>query len=324
MKKKSLIATAVVIGVMGSAYKIADDILQKLGVQKQNAEYAIMSNLLNVAPPDPDCSGDCGQGRLYIPRATSLSAIISGDKKTAARELCEYVKEYTQSSEFSENYQKKRESAKPYNERPNTPNPEYLKSIQNSIKEFEAEYKKTKDPQTKKIYGDMITTFKKNYKEASDPTPLTTAWKEKYPETVDSVIRKQLNFYLSEQATVDFSAQTVLKGRIKYFVKPEYEKKSATWKTIYRAGKEVNDVVTAFVKDWLKSGITTANITKPDTNNGTTSPSTTNTKTTETAKTNGINTKAEEPQKSNTVSPKADSVKPKKSLLNKVKGKIGL
>ena len=39
------------------------------------------------------------------------------------------------------------------------------------------------------------------------------------------------------------------------FVNPDYEKKSKKWKAIYRAGKEVNDAVTAFVKDWLKGEI---------------------------------------------------------------------
>ena len=93
-------------------------------------------------------------------------------------------------------------------------------------------------------------------KEADDPLPQTTKWKEKYPASTDSAIIRGLNFYLSEQATVDFAAQTVLKGKTRYFVNPQYEKeKSKTWKTIYRAGKEVNTVVKVFVTDWLKAGV---------------------------------------------------------------------
>ena len=75
-------------------------------------------------------------------------------------------------------------------------------------------------------------------------------------KSTDSAIIRGLKFYLSEQATVDFGAQTILKGKTRYFVNPNYEKeKSTTWKTIYRAGKEVNTVVKTFVTDWLKKGV---------------------------------------------------------------------
>ena len=315
MKNKSFVISVFIMSLLGSAYKIADDILQQLGVQKQGAEFAIMSNLLNVQPPDPNCSGDCG-GRLIIPKAKALADIMSGDKKAAAKELCQYVKGYIESAEFNESYQKKRESAKPYYEKPNTPDPEYLKGLQKSISEFEGEYKQAKDAQTKKMYGDMITTFKKNYKQASDPMPQTTAWREKYPETVDSLIRKQLNVYLSEQATVDFSAQIVLRGKTKYFVKPEYEKKSPTWKAVYRAGKEVNMVVATFVQEWLKTGIVVA---KTTSGTGTSPTSETNTMNPEN---NANNSKPEKKDMEN-VQSKPDSTKPIKSLLKKVKGKIG-
>ncbi len=65
------------------------------------------------------------------------------------------------------------------------------------------------------------------------------------------VIRKTLTEFLESAATVDFAAQTTAKGSRQVFVNPEYEKKDALWKLIYRNGKEPTGVVVAFAKNWL-------------------------------------------------------------------------
>lgn len=258
MKKKKIILSFSIVAIISTAWVTVNDILEKLGVQQQAAENAILYNLLGVAPVKPNCSGDCDPSRMIFPKATALQSIITGDKKTAAKELCQYIKEYAESPAFHEAYQKQRASAKPHNEQPRKIDQQYLGNMKSSIADMEAEAKKTTSPDAKKMYNGMIADMKRQYKEASDPMPNTTEWKEKYPETVDSLIIRQLNFYLSELATVDFDAQTIQKGRIKVFAKPEYEKKGKTWKYIYRSGKDVNDVVKVFVKDWLKQGVKVA------------------------------------------------------------------
>lgn len=258
MKTKIIILAISIVATISTAWIAVNDILDKIGIKQQQAEYAILYNLLGVAPVKPNCSGDCDPSLIIFPKATSLQSIISGDKKAAAKELCEYIKGYVESPAFHETYQKQRAQNKPHNEQPRKIDAQYLESIKKSIADMEAEAKKVTDPQAKKMYNDIIADMKRQQKEQSDPMPNTTAWKEKYPETVDSLIIKQLNFYLSELATVDFNAQTVQKGRVKVFAKPEYEKKGKTWKYIYRSGKEVNDVVKVFVKDWLKQGVKVA------------------------------------------------------------------
>jgi hypothetical protein len=255
MKTRTVILTFTIVAIAGTAWITVGDILEKLGIQQKNAEYAIMYNLLGVAPIKPNCSGDCDPSRIIMPKSPSLQSIITGDKKGAAKELCEYIKQYCESPAFHEAYQKQREAARPHNEQPRQIDPAYMESFKKSIADMEAEAKKHNDPQTKKMYAGIIADMKRQQKEAADPTPNTTAWKEKYPEHLDSLIIRQLNFYLSELATVDFAAQTIQKGKVKLFAKPEYEKKSKTWKYIYRSGKEVNEVVKAFVKDWLKQGV---------------------------------------------------------------------
>ncbi len=59
-------------------------------------------------------------------------------------------------------------------------------------------------------------------------------------------------------ATVDFNAQLNVAERKRRFVNAAYEAKPLKWKAIYRAGKKVNEVASAFVKDWLKEGIMAA------------------------------------------------------------------
>ena len=63
--------------------------------------------------------------------------------------------------------------------------------------------------------------------------------------------------YLALVEKVDFNATLTEPDnyKIRKFTNPAYEKKSPEWKAVYRAGKDVNQVVTEFVKEWLKGEI---------------------------------------------------------------------
>lgn len=236
--------------VLTTAFKTANTILDKLAMQQQVAEKAILQNLLGVEPRKPNCSGDCDGSRFMMPYTkTALASIVSGDKKAAAIEMCNFVKSYCESDAFKAVYLAERNKHKPYNEQPKKVDPDYLANIKTTITEFEASYKAAKTTQEKELFAPLLTDLKRQFKEASDPTPQTSAWREKYPETADSLVAKQLKFYLSELAEVDFGAvlitkQTTSNKEIKVFANPKFEKeKSKTWKYIFRAGKEVNAVV---------------------------------------------------------------------------------
>lgn len=255
MKKKNIVLTVAAGIIFGTAFKVADDIITKLGVDANRASAAIFSNIVNVQPRKQDCSGDCDGFNLQIPKATLLADIIKGDKAGAAKEVCAYIKQYCESKEFDQAYQKERTANQPTWEKPREINQDMVKSLRSSITEMEKQLKDLSG-ETKKMYAQMVTAMQEQFKEITDPLPLTTKWKEKYPASTDSAIIRGLKFYLTEQATVDFAAQTVVKGNRKYFMNPVYEKeKTRTWKTIYRAGKEVNAVVKNFVTEWLKQGV---------------------------------------------------------------------
>jgi hypothetical protein len=97
---------------------------------------------------------------------------------------------------------------------------------------------------------------------AKKPFPGKEGWEKMYPADPAVVVKKRLQEYIQLVATVDFTAKLSGSGKKQTFVNPAYEKKSLKWKAIYRAGKEVNDAVTAFVKDWLKGEIISATKTK--------------------------------------------------------------
>ncbi len=70
-------------------------------------------------------------------------------------------------------------------------------------------------------------------------------------KSMKGVIRKTLAQFLETASTVDFAAQTVEKRGRQVFVNPEYEKKNALWKTIYRNGKEPTAAAVEFARVWL-------------------------------------------------------------------------
>ncbi|MGZ5222418.1 MAG: hypothetical protein ACXWC7_20185, partial [Chitinophagaceae bacterium] len=98
------------------------------------------------------------------------------------------------------------------------------------------------------------------------------------------------------------------------------------WKALYRAGKEVNDVVTAFVKDWMKGEIIAAQKNKMTENASTETNinqnKATQVNTTETpTNTNQNNTVEVKPPATISTDSTATPVKKKKSLFNKIKDK---
>lgn len=65
-------------------------------------------------------------------------------------------------------------------------------------------------------------------------------------------LKRGLAQIVAEAPTVDFAAQTVQKGSVRVFVNPAYEKKSSTWKAMYRAGKGPTAAGLEIARVWLK------------------------------------------------------------------------
>jgi hypothetical protein len=262
--KKKLSISILALAVVFSAFKLVDDIITRLGMQQQNAQWHIIRNFVGRFDTGPIELGveDGPANSVYkqlqsfrIPTAKLLPSIISGDKAGAAKDLCEYVKKYINSPEFTVEYAKLREDAMPLTERGMSlatlrRNSEVhrlnIKNYPNDTK-YVAEQQKKLDENEKSL-NTLLEAAKK-------PFPGKEAWTKLYPQDPAVMIKARLQEYLQIAATVDFNAKLTGTGKKQTFINAAYEKKSLKWKAIYRAGKEVNDVVIAFVKEWLKGEI---------------------------------------------------------------------
>jgi hypothetical protein len=65
-------------------------------------------------------------------------------------------------------------------------------------------------------------------------------------------LKRVLAQIVAEAPTVDYAAKTVEKNRTDVFVNPAYEKKSVTWKAMYRAGKGPSAAGVEIARAWLK------------------------------------------------------------------------
>lgn len=264
MKNKILASFLIAAGILFASFKMADDIITRLGMQEQNAKWHIVRNFIGRFDNGPMEQGmeDGPANSIYkqlqgfqIPRARLLPAIITGDKAAAAKELCEYVKKYINSPEFTTEYAKLRENAIPLTERGMSladlkrNSDVFRTNIKNypDDTKYVAEQQKQLDENEKKVNALMEASKK--------PFPGKETWEKMYPANPAVVIKKRLQEYITLAPTVDFAAKLTGSGKRQTFVNPVYEKKSLKWKAIFRAGKEVNDVATVFIKEWLKEEV---------------------------------------------------------------------
>jgi len=246
--------------------KLADDIWKQLGItEKQGTEKIRTSFLGNYF----DYYG-----------VRNIKNIASGNKAALAKDLLSFTKEYVNSAEFKKEYELMRSQAKPVEPTATVKTKEEIRKekiaeTQKSIKQME-ESMKTMDAEMKKIMQSGLDMQKGMLKEYQDPNSKMIdlfyqgevmthennarrynedleKWDTNYPADYKEVIKERLQKYLTIAATVDFNAELVEKNGKKYFVKREYEGKSADWKMIYRAGKDVYEVAKPFAEAWVKS-----------------------------------------------------------------------
>ncbi|MDZ4795297.1 MAG: hypothetical protein SGI83_13535 [Bacteroidota bacterium] len=269
MKKKKIWIGLILIAITATAWKMADDIISKLGMEQEAAKNYIISNIIGRFSDEPMEGGveDGPANSVYaqlksfrLPTAKLLPAIITGDKAAAAKELCSYIKEYVGTEEFMNGYKKLKESSMPLTDRGSSlttlkRNSEVIrKNIKNypNDTKYVAEQQKVLDENEKRLTA-LLDAAKK-------PFLNKDKWEKAYPADPSVLIKKRLQEYLQLSATVDFTAKLTGTGKKQTFLNPVYEKKSLKWKAIFRAGKEVNDVVTVLVKEWLKEGVKLASL----------------------------------------------------------------
>ena len=322
MKRILWISLGALAVIVSSAFKIASDIVEKLGSDHKWVEQNILNDLIgdhDHRPVDVSVVTDYDESRYFkIPYLKLLPSIAQGDKQGAAKEACQYIKDYINSEEFITSYSEARNKAKPTSE-PYRLDAETMADLKKSLKESENNLAQMKangmSAEYIKQMEKSIVDQKKFIAEQSDPTPNKTKWQQMYPENPAVLVKARLKEYLDIAASVDFNAKLTEVNKLKKFVNPTYEAKSLKWKAIYRAGKDVNDVAVAFVQEWVKGEVIASNKIKmrdvypdPDSNKSSSSSKSTV-------------SSSESNESGEVVSEKLPEVKPKNQLLKSVKDK---
>ncbi len=181
--------------------------------------------------------------------------IAAGDRAAAMREVCAYVKSYTQSDDFRKRWQDYRESYRP---KPNpTPMDPAIVQMQREnlttvIQQYEQIVKDMPD-ELKGQFEAALTEYRLQLKEVDDPyAGALRRWEAQYPASPDSLIRERLKAFIGVAETVNFDAKLVEgSDGIRRFADPAYENQSGDWKQCYRAGREATNIALAFSREWL-------------------------------------------------------------------------
>ena len=323
MKRKNVVLALVFILVAVTAFKIADDIVARLGMDHRYAQSTILQNIIGRFSSGPmesyreDDSGSASSDNSFkIPYAKLLKDVIAGDKVETAKDLSKYVRNYVNSEEFMAEYNMLKEDAMPLVDMGSSLSTLRKNKIvfEKNIRNYKTDTKYVAEQQ--KQMDENQKQLDKLVEAAKKPFPGKEMWEQAYPANPSAIIKKRLQEYLQIVATVDFNAKLTApdKYKITKFVNPAYEKKSDKWKAIFRAGKDVNDVVIPFVKEWLSGEIIAANKIKMTENASTVKNNN---------QTNNNQTKVKSVNNSETTSTDstAKPVKEKKSILNKLKDK---
>jgi hypothetical protein len=256
-------ATVCVLAGALAAMVSAADVLSQLGIPPQAAREAVDS-VINSGVFNPG---------LPAKAFTLLPAAARGDVATLGMA---WLKTYTASADFKQQYARIRETHKPSPPQfEGTPEDEVRKAdeeqkqqaedskkalaslpadqraqIEEAIKAAQAIIAQMNTPEMKKIRLDGIRAGRADRTKQYEQE--VQNWKRDYPESPAPVIAKRLREYLALSADIDYAAKLTSRGGQMVFENPAYESKGSPWKMCYRAGKEATGAARAAAQAWLK------------------------------------------------------------------------
>jgi hypothetical protein len=242
--------------------KIQADFFKELGINKTEADKKISGSILG--------------GYLDAYGARNVKNIALGNRTAVVNDLLNYVKQQVNSASFKNEYSALKESNKPTENKPKTPEDirkETVDAYKKSVAQMEETIKKA-DAKYKPMFEKTLEESKKLLKDAEDPNNKNMAgyakaypdmvkasqgsyagqlkqWEEQYPANHMLFVKQRLQQFLEETRDIDYAAQLTIKNGKQVFLNPAYEKKSNRWKMAYRAGKEVVEPARVFVQQWI-------------------------------------------------------------------------
>jgi hypothetical protein len=184
-----------------------------------------------------------------------------------------WLKAYTATPEFKQQYAKIRDNRKPQAPVFNgTPEDELKKASDEQAKQLEdsmkalaslpADQRKQLEDTMKQGQATMATpemrTLRLNMikqqreQQTKDYQKELADWQRDFPENPNGAIARRLHEFLDLSATVDFNAKLIPQGSVMLFQNSEYQNKPEQWKLCYRAGKEATAAARTAAQAWLK------------------------------------------------------------------------
>jgi hypothetical protein len=257
------VAALVVIVCSLVTFTSAADVLSLLGITPEAAKQAV-NTILNSGVYNPGLPA--GAFKL-MPAAARAEAVAAG---------VAWLKAYTASAEFKQQYAEIRETHKPsMPEFAGTPEEEIKKAdeeqkqqaeeskkalsalpaaqraqIEEAMKAAQAATAQMNTPEMRKMRLDAITAERAGRTKQYDQEMVI--WKRDYPESAGPLIAKRLREFLAVSADVDFAAKLTSKNGKMIFENPSYEQKPGQWKMCFRAGKDATAAARAAAQAWLK------------------------------------------------------------------------
>ena len=257
----SMVACLVAGSIGAAGY--AADVLAQLGIPVQAAREA---------------AGTAISNGLYNPGLPSqaFKLLSPAARAEAATAGVAWLKIYTASPEFKQQYARIREKHKP--EAPQfegTPEdelkketedqkrqaeeskkviaslpPEQRQAVEQALQASAAMVAQMETPEVRKTRLEGITTARAELMKRHEQD--LANWKQNYPDNPAPAIAKRLREFLAISADVDFGAKLKAQETRQLFENPAYQAKGSQWKLCYRAGREATTAARAAVSAWLK------------------------------------------------------------------------
>jgi hypothetical protein len=239
------------------------DVLSQLGITPLAARVAVES-VINSGVSNP---GLPTAAFKLMPPATRATAAAAG---------VVWLKTYTASPLFAQQYAQLRASHKPAPpEFAGTPEDELKKAdedqkrqveeskkaiaslpadqrahVEEVMKASQAAVAQMNTPEMRKMRLDAIKADRAN--RTMEYQQELAAWTRDFPASAVPVIAKRLREFLAVSADVDFTAKLTPRNGKMIFENAAYEQKPGAWKMCYRAGKEAIAAARAATQAWLK------------------------------------------------------------------------
>jgi hypothetical protein len=264
-RKKWLCVLGATVVLAGTVTLIAQNTLVSFGINTKDIQPRMVSAFVNGSIP------------VYPNRKQFLGA-TPALRAAFVKEALTWVKAYTESPAFLDDYKKQREAAKPaptaaqgsvderyakyladqrraieeLKKNVAKMSPEMQKQMADTVKQTEANADRmSKDPQMAAMMKQGLA--QQAVGEQKDFQERLAGFEKKFPADPKVLVADRLRQFLDVSKDVAFDAKLVPEGGgTMRFADPQYERKSDQWKLCYRAGKDATLAARAFATEWLK------------------------------------------------------------------------